>query len=208
MIPKNWRDFLRVDENNRELFHFLSEHNVLLPTSEGKVIYATDETSVFSTATNQDLRSLAPCTHEEGGTRLFLHALNAAQKGYRKLCVRTVDTDVVVLAISLFHQINAEELWLAFGTLSSFRYISIHEVVRVMDPRTCMALPVFHSFIGCDTASSFGGRGKKSAWNTWQVYPEVTGAFERLLHMEETSKTAMAALERFVVLLYDRTSDL
>ena len=85
---------------------------------------------------------------------------------------------------------------LALGT-SSIRYIPIHEVVRVMNPRTCMALPVFHSFTGCDSVSSFEGQGKKSAWNTWQVYPEVT---DRLL-MEETGKTAMAALERFVVLL-------
>ena len=77
-----------------------------------------------------------------------------------------------------------------------------------MGPRTCMALPVFHSFTGCDTVSSFGGRGKKSAWNTWQVYPEVTGAFERLLLTEEPGKMVMAALEQFVVLLYDCTSDL
>ncbi len=41
-----------------------------------------------------------------------------------------------------------------------------------------------------------------------QVYPAVTDAFESLLLMEETSETAIAALERFVVLLYDRTSDL
>ena len=130
------------------------------------------------------------------------------QKGCRKLCIRTVDTDVVVLAISLFQQINAEELWLAFGTSSSFRYTPIHDVVHEMDPRTCMALPAFHAFTGCDTVSAFGGRGKKSAWNAWQVYPEVTDAFESLLLMEEPSATAMAALERFVVLLYDRTSDI
>ena len=122
--------------------------------------------------------------------------------------MHTVDTDVVVLAISLFHRINAEELWLAFGTSSSFRYIPIHDVVHEMDPRTCMTLPAFHSFTGCDTVSAFGGRGKKTAWNTWKVYPEVTDAFESLLLMEEPSEMAMAALERFVVLLYDRTSDI
>ena len=208
MIPKNWKDFLRADENKSELFHFLSQQVVLLPTGEGKVIYATDGTGVLSTLASQELGSLTPCSHEEADTRLFLHALDAVQKGYRKLCVRTVDTDVVVLAISMFHRINAEELWLAFGTSSSFRYTPIHEVVNEMDPRTCMALPVFHSFTGCDTVSAFGGRSKKSAWNAWQVYPEVTDAFESLLLMEETSQTAMAALERFVVLLYDRTSDL
>lgn len=208
MIPKNWREFLRVDENKTELFHFLSQKVVLLPTSEGKAIYATDGMGVLSTPDSQDVGSLAPCSHEEADTRLFLHALDAVRKGCRKLCIRTVDTDVVVLAISLFNQLGAEELWLAFGTSSSFRYIPIHEVVHEMDPRTCMALPVFHSFTGCDTVSAFAGRGKKSAWNTWQVFPEVTNAFESLLLMEETSETVMAALERFVVLLYDRTSDM
>ena len=39
------------------------------------------------------------------------------------------------------------------------------------------------------------------------MYPE-DDAFESLIHMEETGKTAMAVLERFVVLLYDHASDL
>ena len=106
----------------------------------------------------------------------------------------------------MFHQINPDELWLAFGTASNFRYIPIHEVVGDMDPMTCA---VFHAFTGCDTVPAFGGRGKKRAWSTWQVFPEVTEAFESLLLMEEEiSETVMSVLERYVVLLYDRTSDL
>ena len=81
------------------------------------------------------------------------------QKGYRKL--RTVDADVVVFAISMFHRINVEELWLAFSTSSSFRYIPIHEVVNEMDPRTCMVLPVFHSFTGCDLSLHLEGEARK-----------------------------------------------
>jgi len=55
---------------------------------------------------------------------------------------------------------------------------------------------------------SFAGRGKKTAWETWKVFPEVTEAFEELLHMPaEISEETMALLERFVVLMYDRTSD-
>ena len=78
-----------------------------------------------------------------------------------------------------------------------------------MDPMTCAALPVFHAFTGCNTVSAFGGRGKKRAWSTWQVFPEVTEAFESLLLMEEEiSETAMSVLEWYVVFLYDRTSDL
>ena len=78
-----------------------------------------------------------------------------------------------------------------------------------MDPRICATLPVFHALTGCDTVSAFSGRGKKTAWNTWEVFPEVTEAFEDLLLMQQDmSETNMALLERFVVLLNDRTSDI
>ena len=124
----------------------------------------------------------------------LLHAADAVQKGYRKRCLRTVDTDVVVLAIAMFHQINPDELWLAFGTASNFRYIPCD-----MDSITCAAL---HAFTGCDTLSASGGRDKKRAWSTWQVIPEVTESFENLLlREEEISETLMSVLERCGVAL-------
>lgn len=74
-----------------------------------------------------------------------------------------------------------------------------------MDPRICATLPMFHAL----QDAAFCGRGKKTAWNTWKVYPEVTKAFEEFQLMQtETSDMAMETLERFVVLLYDRTSDI
>ena len=87
-----------------------------------------------------DLSNVVPCSHEEADTRLFLHASDAIRKGHKKLSVRTVgtdvvilaistfsETDVVILAISTFSEINPDELWLAFGTGSNFRYIPIHD---------------------------------------------------------------------------------
>ena len=68
---------------------------------------------------------------------------------------------------------------------------------------------MFHAFTGCDTISSFAGRGKKTAWNTWNIFPEVTAAFEDLLHMQESIRNAtISTLQRFVVFMYDRTSDI
>ena len=59
----------------------------------------------------------------------LLHAPDAVKKGHKKLCVRTVDTDnVVVIAIAMFNHINPDELWLAFGTGKISRYIPVHEV--------------------------------------------------------------------------------
>ena len=86
---------------------------------------------------------------------------------------------------------------------------TIHEIFAGLDPRICTTLPVFHAPTGCDTVSVFGGRGKRTAWNTWKVFPDVTAAFEHLLLTEDNlSESVISVLERFVILLYDRTSDL
>ncbi len=95
------------------------------------------------------------------------------------------------------------------GTGSNLRHIPIHEIVQEMDHRVSFALPMFHALTGCDTVSSFCGRGKKTAWNTWKVFPEATQAFEELQQVNTNiSESAMATVERFVVLLYDRTSNI
>ena len=75
------------------------------------------------------------------------------------------------------------------GTGFNFRYIPIYEVVANMDPRIC-------AFTGCDTVSAFCCRSKKTAWNTWKVYPEVIKAFEEFPLMQtETSDMAIETLE-------------
>ena len=73
---------------------------------------------------------------------------------------------------------------------------------------SCIILPMFHAFTGCDTVSSFGGRGKRTAWDTWKAYKDVTPAFCALVAMPipQTIEEWLGPLERFVVLLYDCTS--
>ena len=61
-----------------------------------------------------------------------------------------------------------------------------------------------------DTTPSltFGERGKRTTWNIWQVFLDVTEAFEHpLLMVDDICDHVMSVLERLVVLLYDRTSD-
>ena len=100
------------------------------------------------------------------------------------------------------------ELWIAFGTGKSFRYIAAHAINSALGDERSKALPVFHSFTGCDTVSCFSGRGKKSGWDTWKVYGDATKAFLSLANAPQiVTDDAFSILERFVVLLYDRTSD-
>ena len=70
------------------------------------------------------------------------------------------------------------------------------------------ALPVFHAFTGCDTMSCFAGRGKKTAFTVWKNFPAVTNTFLQLAATPTTpiSEACMEGLERFVILMDDRTS--
>ena len=140
---------------------------------------------------------------------MMLHIAKAADHGHKKILVRTVDTDVVVLAVSIFQNIDIDELWIHFGVGTNAKFIAVHEIANSLGPRRCTALPFFHSFTGCDTVSGFYGIGKKKAWDTWLIHSDVTETFCKLADSpDKVTDEDMKAIERFVVLMYDRTSEL
>ena len=60
------------------------------------------------------------------------------------------------------------------GTGKSFRYLAAHEMAKALGPDRCTASPMFHGLLAVTrTVSSFFGRGKKSAWNTWMNFDDV-----------------------------------
>ena len=151
---------------------------------------------------------MSPCRHEEADTRLLLHAANAAKCGLKKVMLRTVDTDVVVIAIGAFHDLSVSELWVAIGAGKYLRYIPVHDIASHLGVQKSKALLMYHAFTGCDQTSSFRNIGKKTAWDAWSAYDEVTEAFQIL----STSPTLQAlgdvlpVLERYTVVMYDHTS--
>jgi hypothetical protein len=160
--PGNWQSFLRSDDNKSELFTFLAEHLQSL-NLEGKLIVSTCNEDVISSSPI-DKTNIAPCSHEEADTRIFLHVAHAAKHGHSRVAIRTVDTDVAVLAIANVHKMqDVSELWLAFGSGKNFRFIPCHVIASQLGQESCEALPFFHAFIGCDTVSSIAGVGKKTA---------------------------------------------
>ena len=60
------------------------------------------------------------CTHEEVDTRMLLHAADGVEQGRQKIVIRTVDTGVVVLAVSFARRLGSESLVVAIGTGKSF----------------------------------------------------------------------------------------
>lgn len=203
-IPSNWAGFLRVDGNKTQLFSFLAQ-SVLTITTD-KLIVKTQGPIVLSNHP-MDQTDLAPCSHEEADTRLMVHLADGA-KAHKRFLIRTVDTDVVVLAVSLASRHHDIEIWVAMGTGKNFRYITVHDVARAMGAEKAGCLPMFHAFTGCDTVSAFTGIGKKTAWEIWCAFPQVTNTFQRLLCPPfDLSDSDRSLLERFVTLLYDKTSN-
>ena len=124
-------------------------------------MYAISAQDVLSSTRQAELSNLTPCSQEEGDTRLILHAADTVAQGKRRVSVRTVDTDVMVFAATFFSQMKPDEMWIAISTGKNFRFGPIHEIVSSLTPKACSSLLAFNAFTGCDTVSSFGGRGNK-----------------------------------------------
>ena len=124
-------------------------------------------------STEIDLTGVSPCNHDEADTRVFVHVEHAADSGNQKFAVKTVDTDVVFLAISLLQSLQIEELWVEFDVGKHQRWLPIHEYATNLGESICNGLRFWFAFTGCDTVSSFAGRGKNISWTVWRSHPDV-----------------------------------
>ena len=63
---------------------------------------------------------------------------------------------------------------------------------------------------GCDTTSAFWGKGKKSFWQAWMAFEEVTDTFVYLASHPfeplDSNCENFCKIERLIVLVYDKTS--
>ena len=176
---------------------------------EGKEVYSTHGSSVLTSSNRSEMSNLAPCTHEEADTRLMIHALDASLRGHRRIKIRTNDTDVIVLALSVVSTLPVDEFWITYGSGKNVQHMPVHVVASSLGPSKASALPMFHALTGSDTVSFFRNRGKKSAWDVWNVFPELSPVLCALKASPEIiTEESLAVLERFVVLLHDRTSSL
>ena len=118
--------------------------------------------------------------------------------------------DVYVLAVAHFQGLsNIKQLWIPFGTGKDFRCIPIDENAYALCPHMAKGLLLFHAFNGCDVTSYFTNRGKKYAWKTWLAWQDITYIVVTIslpctINIPED---IIRKQERFVVLMYCRTSD-
>ena len=207
-LPKSWPLFLNDADNKSELFSLLAEDSKSLTVPPNKQLIVSSGDNVVCVPERDHTSSLSPCNHEEADSRLMVHLDDAVSEGCEKFIIRTVDSDVVVVSVAAVPKLNPSELWVSYVTGKDNRYLPLHDISAAIGRQKSIFLPVFHAYTGCDTVSAFHSIGKKTAWSTWCAFGEVTHAFCALAERpSEINEDILQCLERFTVLLYDRTND-
>lgn len=80
----------------------------------------------------------------------------AAESGHTLILILTEDSDIVVISISLFPQIqDIDELWIESGCRKYRKSIPIHDICAKLSPEICTNLLAFQPVTDCDTVSTF-----------------------------------------------------
>ena len=207
-MPNNWLTFLRCDKNKAELFPLIVKSLAENINCVHGIFVGSVEDRAVSNQAYIDLEPLMPCNTKEADERMFVHVRNAAEDCSRIL-VKTVDSDVVVIALSTFHRIpSLQELWIAFGVGKHLKFLPIHEIANSLGPQASTAYLFFHSFSGCDTTSTLHGKGKKSFSDTWKKMASATPVFEKMaMSPGDICQADWDIIEQFIVALYCKAFD-
>ena len=95
------RGLVRIRENKEALFAFLASE-IRFEEVPGKFIVTTITEKVFASPPSDCVADIDDCNHEEADSRMILHAFSWVKNGKKKICIRTSDTDVVMLAVHFF----------------------------------------------------------------------------------------------------------
>uniref|UniRef100_H3ADC0 Uncharacterized protein n=1 Tax=Latimeria chalumnae TaxID=7897 RepID=H3ADC0_LATCH len=155
-LPGNWS---RRQQGETVPLPTIAEQAVTIEYEEQKVVSIHGKVVLYSSA-RDDVSDLSPCTHEEADTRLLLHVADCGEQGHRRIMLRTVGTDVIVLAVSMHPQLNVSEPWVAFGG----QVYTCTDISQSIGPEKSRTFPVFNAFSGCDQTSFLNGKDKRTAW--------------------------------------------
>ena len=139
------------------------------------------------------------CDHEEADTRLLLHAKHAAESN-SSVIIRSPDTDVAIIALSLLDSLPCPVFFMT-GKGRKSRMIDLLKVASSLNvsPQCLVGL---HTFTGCDSTSSFYGKGKKKCLKLVEEHPEFQHVFTSLGSSFQVEEEMLSCLEKFVCLLY------
>ena len=143
-ILGNWKSFLRIEDNKTKLFANPAEQVLTLTSCYHKIVISTISREIVCNKPKETSK-LSPNNHEGADTRMLLHAADLVNDGIQRIIIRNVDTDVVVIAISVIHKLDISSLWIALRIGKNYRYIFLY--IRLLSSWVHISLAPFYSFM-------------------------------------------------------------
>ena len=211
--PSNWLSSLRNDNFKSELVKFLTSfwanevHSTILG-DKTVIINCGNYCYSFCIEQGELLKREQPetfSTHEEADSRILFHV--SSLQPSTNVVMRTVDTDVLVIALGSFSFLPEElNIWMEFGIYSknTLRYISVNQIYKALGKNLCMALPAYHAFTGCDHTASFSRKGKVRPLRLLEKTESAIEAFVALGTNAEITKEIIETIEAFVCSMYGK----
>ena len=197
---------MRDDNNKIELFSFLPDKICEVEMSS-TVIVTKGENAI--SIKSKSLEGVAPCSHEEADSRIFVHARDETLQSSESIVIEANDTVVIIAVATLpsLQGLGLQTMWIPFGQGASARWIPVHDIVSAIGSEKTSGILYFLAFhTGCDVVSSFHGKANKSAWQTWDVCGDVSATFKKLSNCPaEVSDDDLQKLEEFVVIMSNRS---
>ena len=208
-FPTNFKDNCLKNDNNKErLNHFLADKFIqfhrqdkIFVVTKGAEIKTNDITLLTDPL-------ISPCCAEEADQKLVRHMIQCVRSGMKKVVVRTVDTDVLILLLAYRHIAGNFESNVnsCFGVGANSCFYDINKIASQLGEKTCLAFPFFHAFTGCDTVSSLFNHGKCKLWDKWREFEEtdaLTQVFCELSEMpHHVSDEQITVLEKYILSVY------
>ena len=108
--------------------------NVPVKEIQEKVVVSTVNENVVTNGIGLEISSLMQCIIEEADQKVFVHVEHALIE-YARVMIKTVDSDIVVLAIASSHQLAPlNTRWIEFDARKSLRFIPIHQIAGNLGP--------------------------------------------------------------------------
>ena len=157
-IPQDMIDnFLRNSQNKINLNEFLSKKIIDLHQST-KYMVATYKDKVLCSTSIKTLDShdilITHCQLEEADQRLIRHTLHCILGQCKKIVVRKVDTNVLILLmsyVSQFYDLCTNVNIYAHMVNSACEYYDVISAIFDLGKETCTTLTFFYAFTRCNT---------------------------------------------------------
>ena len=218
-LPIDFTAFLRNDNNKEKLFHLIADCIGNFTYEAGKRVYVTKGEQTITScgvpvgANIMNCAFLGKSDHEEADSRMMLPIASAFRRGAITADLRTVDSDVVIIAICIFNQLlainPAANLWVTLGTGDNVRNYHINSIVANLGPDKSIALALVSTLTGCDTTSCFYTKGKKSCFAAWDSLPAsitkgLIDCLQGAVCPIALDSTAFKCIEALTVCIYDK----